>query len=63
MRVIPGVQDDFAGLIQAFVEITQIMSNAHDILVRFCNLSQLPSPPLTLRLDLPCSSTQVEIAR
>lgn len=33
MRAIPGVQDDFASLISAYVEVTQVMSNAHDILV------------------------------
>lgn len=34
MRPVPGVQDDFASLLQAYAEITQILQNAHDVLVR-----------------------------
>lgn len=33
MRPIAGVQDDWASVIQAYVEITQTMTSAHDILV------------------------------
>ena len=32
MTPVPGMQDDFASLILAYVEITQTMTNAHDIL-------------------------------
>ncbi|KAG8923873.1 hypothetical protein FRC02_010838 [Tulasnella sp. 418] len=32
LRPIPGVQDDFASLVQAYVELTQAIGNAHDIL-------------------------------
>lgn len=33
MRPVPGVQDDFASLLQAYADITQILQNAHDVLV------------------------------
>lgn len=33
MRPVPGIQDDFASLLQAYAEITQILQNAHDVLV------------------------------
>lgn len=32
MRDIPGVQDDYAGYLQCLVHITQVLSNAHDLL-------------------------------
>ncbi|KAL8286374.1 hypothetical protein RQP46_004391 [Phenoliferia psychrophenolica] len=31
-RFIPDIQDDFASLLQAYVELTQIMTSSHDIL-------------------------------
>lgn len=33
MRAVPGMQDDFSGLILALMELTQMLSSAHDILV------------------------------
>lgn len=32
MRDIPGVQDDYAAYLQCLVHITQVLSNAHDLL-------------------------------
>ncbi|KAM0754657.1 hypothetical protein T439DRAFT_118591 [Meredithblackwellia eburnea MCA 4105] len=32
LRFIPEIQDDFASLLQAYVELTQIMTSSHDIL-------------------------------
>lgn len=43
MRPVPGVQDDFASLLQAYADITQILQNAHDVLVR-PHLNPVPLP-------------------
>ena len=48
MRPIAGVQDDYASLLQAYIELTQIMTAAHDIL--FHSKSFLP--PIGAVLDM-----------
>ncbi|KAF8896935.1 hypothetical protein CPB85DRAFT_1328559 [Mucidula mucida] len=32
LRPVPGLQDDYASVVQAYVDLTQTMTNAHDIL-------------------------------
>lgn len=47
MRPIAGVQDDWASVIQAYVEITQTMTSAHDILVSLAHIFFRKGPLLT----------------
>lgn len=63
MRPIAGVQDDWASVIQAYVEITQTMTSAHDILVRNSRPLTALLCPIHIADVLLVDSTQVEIGQ